>query len=310
MTAQDAQPVQLFTIVGDGENLLGAGSGGVVRSDDGGRTWPLLAPQLAGLVECVVTGSGPEPGRVLLAGGAGGVWRSADDGAAWTATLTGSPIYALAMVSDRTGALVALAGTAGDGIFRSLDGGRTWASASAGLFDLEVLALTLSPAFAADNTAFAATAGGLYRSRNGGRAWRRLETPSGDGVVQCVAIAPAFRERGTVLAGTEDGGLLRSTDGGDVWVVADGLGSLGVAAIVWSEPQPSVAVASTAHGMARSTDAGASWTNVAGGDLALSLAVVSRRVGELLLGSLVEGGLIVSADLGESWRRQGSDVSG
>lgn len=309
MTAPETQPIQLFTIIGDGEALLGAGSGGVARSDDGGRTWRPLAPQLAGQVECIAAGSAPELGRVVLAGGAGGVWRSDDDGAAWTVTLTGSPIYALAMATDRTGALVALAGTAGDGIFRSRDGGRQWASASAGLFDLEVLGLVRSPAFVVDNTAFAATAGGLYRSRNGGRAWRRLETPSGDGVIQCAAIAPAFRETGVVLAGTEDDGLLRSPDGGDTWAVVDGLGSLGVATIGWSAARPAVAVASTAHGLARSTDGGASWTIVAGGDVILGLAAVHRPAGELLVGSLAAGGLIVSANQGETWQGQESEVS-
>jgi photosystem II stability/assembly factor-like uncharacterized protein len=304
MTAFDHRSARFITIIPDGEEggLLAATAAGILRSDDGGQRWRLFAPQLAGLVGTVASGITPEHDEIIVAGGDGGVLHSADGGVSWTTTLTGSPVYALAIAPNEADALVTVGGTATDGIFRSLDGGRHWTSANAGLFDLEVLALAMSPAFAADNTAFAGTVGGLYRSRNGGQAWRLLPVPDGDPVIQCIACSPDFEATGTVLAGTEEDGLLRSCDGGESWASVTDLASLGVLAIAWSQASPDVAIASTEDGLARSQDAGATWRIISNTEPALSLAVLTMAEHELIVGGRVDGGLIVSPDSGESWR--------
>src|SRR5205823_303824 len=103
------------------------------------------------------------------------------------------------------------------GVLRSEDDGRTWTGANAGLVDLTVIALALSPAFASDRIGFAGTASGLYRTRNGARSWREVDTTVDDPAVQCLAVSPTFAEDGLVLAGTEAHGLLRSDDGGATW---------------------------------------------------------------------------------------------
>ncbi|HIC92624.1 MAG TPA: glycosyl hydrolase, partial [Anaerolineae bacterium] len=68
------------------------------------------------------------------------------------------------------------------GAYKSTDGGLTWRAANAGLPSREdgtpaaVVALALSPRFAADGTLFAALAeGGVYKSTDGGQSWH----PSG-----------------------------------------------------------------------------------------------------------------------------------
>ena len=62
---------------------------------------------------------------------------------------------------------ILLLGTNEDGVLRSADQGRTWASWNFGLVDFNVLCLAISPAFDRDETVFAGTGSGLFLSRDG-----------------------------------------------------------------------------------------------------------------------------------------------
>src|SRR6185436_17507754 len=104
-----------------------------------------------------------------------GVYRTVHGGTHWRPVLVGSRVQCLAATPDLAEDDIVLAGTETDGLLRSEDCGLSWSGASAGLLDLNVTAVSLSPAFARDRIAFAGTASGLYRSRNGGRAWRLVE---------------------------------------------------------------------------------------------------------------------------------------
>src|SRR5262249_49154801 len=59
----------------------------------------------------------------------------------------------------------------GSGVYRSVDGGRRWSSASRGLKDLSVLTLAVDPV--SPRTLYAGTDSGVFVSRDGGEAWRR-----------------------------------------------------------------------------------------------------------------------------------------
>ncbi|MDQ6670860.1 MAG: YCF48-related protein, partial [Chloroflexota bacterium] len=186
-------------------------------------------------------------------------------------------------------------GTEQDGILRSEDGGKTWASANPGLLDLTVLALACSPALQTDHTVFAATSSGLFWSRNTGRTWRSIDTLPGQPAVQCVALSPAFASDGVVLAGTEADGLFRSTDAGATWHSVEALMGRSVTALAWSASGS--AAAATDAGVAVSHDAGASWRWVGsqGGPV---LSVVFTPDGGLLAG-VPRNGLMRSSDLME-----------
>ncbi len=101
---------------------------------------------------------------------------------------------------------VVLAGTMEDGVFRSGDRGAQWAAWNFGLLDLSVLCLSMSPAYADDETVFAGTDSGIFRSMNGGRAWRELEFPPDWAPVLSLALSPGFGADGMLFAGTEFGG--------------------------------------------------------------------------------------------------------
>lgn len=122
---------------------------------------------------------------------------------------------------------VAWAGTHGDGVWRSDDGGRSWRAA--GLEGRVVTALAPSPddpdtVYAGLKPAAVAVtrdAGGGwtevegFRRIRGRRLWFSPAEPPGTAYVQGLAVASGDPD--TVVAGMEFGAVVRSTDGGRSW---------------------------------------------------------------------------------------------
>ncbi len=246
-----------------------AANSGLLRSDDGGRTWRDAYATLAGegpLATPAVALSPDFPtDQCVFAGAPGGVLRSLDGGRSWQmAALAAPPPFVTALAVSpafaRDGTL--FAATLEDGVFCSTDRGSRWAAWNFGLLDLGVLALAVSPAFAADETLFAATETGLFRSTNGGRAWREAGLPTELAPVLALAISPGFAEDGVLFAGTEEHGLLRSSDWGQTWAgVAQGELGGAIQGIVLAPDFPRAPAVAVLAGDALyvSPDGGESW---------------------------------------------------
>ena len=119
-------------------------------------------------------------------------------------------------------------GTNGNGIFRSMDRGKTWSAL--GLDGQIVKALAVSPHD--PQVMYAGTKPALmYISRDGGQSWAELasfrrirfrrfwfspaEPPDKRPYVQAITISPTNPD--VVLAGIEFGAVVRSEDGGKTW---------------------------------------------------------------------------------------------
>jgi photosystem II stability/assembly factor-like uncharacterized protein len=172
---------------------------------------------------------------------------------------------------------IVVAGSESDGVLRSEDSGINWTGANAGLLDLTGTALALSPEFESDRLGFAGTPSGLYRTRNGAQSWRAVATDFADSAVQCLAFSPNFSEDRLVLAGTESDGLLRSRDAGTTWHQVSNLNAESVTAIDFSRGG-AVAVA-TESGVALSSDGGETWrTWEQAPDAVLALAFIDETL--------------------------------
>ncbi len=262
------------------------------RSNDGGRNWTPLGQRSR--VPFAETVAAPDP-TTLIAGAGDGLYGSADGGKRWRRLLIGR-ILSVAAHQQRDGSTLVFAGSEEDGVLRSGDGGVSWTGANAGLTDLTVAALALSPRFDADHLAFAGTVSGLFRSRNGGRAWRAIELDvSAEASVTCLAVASG----GTVWAGTEGQGLFRSDDGGTRWTRLDELRTETVTALTLADDGQSIAVA-LEDGLALSQDGGQHWqrpSRVPGPILSLLFAPGQ----ETLLAGLPTG-IVRSTDRGQTWQ--------
>src|SRR5436853_6749466 len=90
-------------------------------------------------------------------------------------------------------------GTIGEGLFRSLDGGETFARACDGMFvECHVRALTVHPGD--PRTLYVGTEQGLYRTTNGADSWAKVASPMDGMQIWSVLLAP--ENPNFILAGT------------------------------------------------------------------------------------------------------------
>lgn len=189
----------------DGDVIyLGAATGGVWKTVDGGRNWIPLTDDQPTLVVGAIALDPSNPDTVyvgtgeLLTGFYGsGVLKSTDGGASWTQltgpfvgpfnTVRSGAVFGALAVSPANPQLI-LAGVdyggglaARGGIYRSADGGVTWTQVLAGGAGTDLVFNPAQPnivyagvANAALRTAFARPQNGLYKSTDGGATWTQL----------------------------------------------------------------------------------------------------------------------------------------
>ncbi len=232
--------------------LYAAGADGLYRSPDGGQTWEnVRGPLLGRSVLCLAVA--PANGDRVYAGANAGLFVSGDAGSSWTKA--SQPAAGVLSLAAGAGGQV-LAGTFGQGVYRSADGGQTWETVAGALADAIVFAVAIAPEDA--NLAYAGTAAGFYLSRDGGRTWA-----PGGGALQNLSVRTIqpLPGAGRLLAGTFGGGVFRSEDGGLNWAALNnGLEDLLVRGLSAEPGSGAVVYAATSNkGFFRSTDGGQLW---------------------------------------------------
>jgi photosystem II stability/assembly factor-like uncharacterized protein len=109
------------------------------RSENGGESWT-LAPQ--GLLDPLAILPDPSIANRVYAAAIDGVYVSEDAGITWRASGLEGLIVTTILVDPRDSDLL-YAGTLARGVYRSLDGGRSWSAFNFGLTDLSVISLAL-----------------------------------------------------------------------------------------------------------------------------------------------------------------------
>src|SRR3989338_4118040 len=115
----------------------------------------------------------PASADTIFAGIADGILRSTDGGSTWArvaTTLHSIEAIALSPTFASDGAGFAVSN--GDGIWRTTDGGATWTN----MDSASGLGIAVSPAFATDQTVFAAGFDGVGKSTDAGQTWDPVHT--------------------------------------------------------------------------------------------------------------------------------------
>lgn len=249
--------------------LAGTDGMGILRSTDGGRNWQ---PANFGLQDFSVIelAAAPEWGRreVVFAATGHGFYRSPNGGRAWKQAnrgLEGVVVQAIAVSPNFNRDHLVLAGTETAGVFRSVDGGKSWTPWGAGLAAADpdtgkfppINCLWLHPRFDAPPVCVAGTGDGqLYRSADGGETWSRV----------AAGIAPVLCLAGTgeqLFAGLHEDGLLRSEDGGQTWENVPNLAARGFTRLVGGAGQQLFAYGPL-EPVYQSGDGGRTWQPLAG----------------------------------------------
>ena len=306
--------------------------------------WRMVGPFRGGRTRAAA-GVPSQPNVFYIGQVNGGVWKSDDYGRTWNPIFDQQPtqsIGAIAVAPSDPNIVYVASGeglhrpdlSVGNGIYKSTDAGKTWTHL--GLRDGQQI-----PALAVDprdpDKVFAAVLGhpygpseerGIYRSTDGGQTWQRIITKdenTGGSDVQIdpsnpdVVYASMWEARegpwedNNQVNGT-NGGLFKSTDGGNTWhQLANGLPkdlSQIYVAIAPSNPSRIYATLAAASGklnVYRSDDAGESWTQITtdprpagrigGGDL--SIPKVDPKNPDLLY--VVSTVTMRSSDGGKTW---------
>lgn len=180
---------------------------GLYRSRDAGKTWEavnIIKGESLSVTSLAFTRDG-----LMFAALPGGVAYSNDAGASWNWTQLAAPspyVTALCVSPNFDKDKTLFAATLEDGVFRSVNGGRTWEGWNFGLLDKQVLCLAMN-----HDTVFAGASIGLFRSDNSGRSWKEISLPVDDTV-----LSLGLFEAG-LFVGTESSGLFVSADDGESW---------------------------------------------------------------------------------------------
>jgi len=267
-----------------------------LRPFDAAR-WRLIGPFRGGRT-VAVSGVPQTPGVFYMAPNDGGVWKTIDYGHTWDPIFDGNDtgsIGALAVAPSDPSVVYVGSGeglrrpdlSTGDGMYRSLDAGKTWTHQ--GLRDgQQIQAIAVDPRD--PKRLYVAVVGhpfgpnserGLYRSIDGGTSYQKIlggDSPD----VGAVSVTIDPRHPDTVYAALwasrngpwnlvqvyelyEAGGLFKSTDGGTTWSkLAGGLparvGRIGIAVSPADSNRLYATVEKeTGCGIFRSDDAGATW---------------------------------------------------
>jgi uncharacterized protein (TIGR03437 family) len=187
------------------------------------------------------------------------------------------------------------AGT-GSGVLRSTDQGQSWAAASAGLPNFDVVA------FAATGSNLFAGGCRIYRSPDQGRSWSQASA----GVSGCVNSFAVIGE--TLFAGSYNIGVYRSTDQGRSWTLpGDGPADRRVVTLLANGN--ALFAGTDGGGIFRSTDEGRNWTAASNGLTGGRRIRAFAASGANLFASTDDGGVFLSTDQGQNWKAVNAGIT-
>jgi hypothetical protein len=295
LVADPKNPGVVYAVQADsGGGVAGATPYFLKKTVSGGATWIDAGGPTLGQGATVAID--PSNSSIIYVGGTS-IYRSTNAGASWT-KLTGLPYECPKMAIDPVNASMYCAAYdrpsfTDQGVYKSIDGGATWAAVNTGLSGLVVRSLLV----ATPNATFVEASNILYRSTNGGGNWTSLNinfpyalayAPSrptrmylslgslgvavsndagasfgtavvvGD-VVQVLAVDPNNPDQ--VYAAGRDNGVYVSSNGGTSWALASvGIATRTIGSVAMNPGAPDTVVVSAEDGVYQTANAGTSWS--------------------------------------------------
>lgn len=203
------------------------------------------------------------------------------------------------------------AGTWGEGLFCSQNGGQSWRAA--GMLPDSESRRVKTAIWTPDNRIYIGTWQGVYQSNDNGETWNSISIPPvwlalpGTGDPLQVNSLLRGDAQGTVIYAGTRGGILKSTDGGKSWTPKNAnlrSAALDIQLLIQDPGQSEILyIGTTRDGIYRSTDGAETWepTQAFTNGVKEVYSLVSPRSGVLFAGT--KGlGVYRSTDAGETWQ--------
>jgi len=232
---------------------FGAAGGGIWKTDNGGRQWENISDGFFGGSIGAITVAESDPNVIYVGGGEKtvrgnvssgyGIWKSVDAGKTWKASGLESSRHVPRIAVHPKNHNIVYAGVMGNiykptqerGVYKSIDGGKTWkkilfANEHAGVVDLIMdptnPRILYASTWRIQRTPYSLSSGGegsaLWKSTNSGESWTEISTnegfPEGTLGIIGVTVSPLNNQRvWAIIENKNQGGLYRSDDGGETW---------------------------------------------------------------------------------------------
>lgn len=232
---------------------FGSTGGGIWKTTDGGRAWENISDGYFGGSIGAISVSKSDPNVIYVGGGEKtvrgnvssgyGIWKTVDAGKTWTSAGLKNSRHVPRIAIHPTNSNIVYAGVMGNlykptqerGIYKSIDGGKTWrktlfANANAGVVDLIIdptnPRILYASTWRINRTPYSLNSGGegsaLWKSTDSGETWKEISTNKGFpkdtlGIIGVTVSAVNNQRVWAIVENKEKGGLFRSDDGGDTW---------------------------------------------------------------------------------------------
>jgi photosystem II stability/assembly factor-like uncharacterized protein len=259
--------------------------------------WRAVGPASSGGRIAAVAGSASNPNLYYVGTAGGGVWKTINGGQTWQAVFGDQHVSAIGAVAiDPNNNQIVFVGTGetnprndvsyGDGLYKTTDGGKTWTNVGLG-GTRHIARILIDPhnsshvIVGALGDVFGDSAErGVYLSDDGGKTWNKtLYVSERSGASD---LAMDMQHTGVIYAGMwqfrrepwtfhsgGEGGLYKSTDGGQSWTHLAGrglpagvTGRIGLAVAPSNGSRVYAMIESEKGVLWRSDDAGANWTMI------------------------------------------------
>ncbi|HVS77423.1 MAG TPA: hypothetical protein VHE11_10850 [Steroidobacteraceae bacterium] len=317
---------------------IGSSGGGVWRTDDAGRSWHNISDgffDVGGIgaiavapadPKVIYVGTGEASIRGQTTSPGDGIYKSTDAGRTWVHLGLAATLHIAAIVVDPANPDIVYVAAQGNpwvpspdrGVYRSRDGGKTWArvlfvSPTTGAHDLSIDPRNPRVLYAALwdhrrlpwNIRSGGPGSGLWKSADGGDSWHRLrEGLPGLMGNTGVSVSPVDPDRIYAMIEAVHGGVFRSDDAGRTWRRMNGDAGMRdrgwYYTRIYADPQRKDTVYVLANSVVRSTDGGTTFREVRtphGDNHDLWINPRNDRI--MVEGN--DGGAIVTLDGGQSW---------
>ncbi len=337
--------------------FVGSADGGVWRTTDGGSTWTVLTDEMpTSAIGALALDPNDENTIYVGTGEANfayhsrfglGIYKSTDGGDSWQhlaeSDFGGRCISRILVDPSNSSVVYAAVTRAGGflpggsaaknhpnandpvGVFKSTDGGVSWAQQTNGLPNLDATDLAMQPddslvLYAGIGNIFGDSLNGIYKTDDGGQSWTKLGggLPTTNVGRISLAVAPseplrlytAITQEATDTGGSAElRGVYRTDNGGTSWTqktISNYMSTYGwylnIVSVQPTNPDVVLVGGLTAH---RSTNGGSSWSNITPPHVDMH-AYAWDASGRLLAGD--DGGVHRSLNLGNSWQALNSGL--